>query len=94
MEIYDLPPYDDLWCPNNEKVKMKNLEKLIYDIQEELIRTKLMCAENGYHHGTSINSVVSRYRKELEELLQTIRNDFHIEKIENYSDIDKKYERN
>ena len=71
---------------------MKNLEKMINDLDEEIIRVKMFCNENGYHHGTSIFQIVHRYRNELKQLNKLICDDFFIDKIENYSECENNIE--
>jgi hypothetical protein len=65
---------------------MKDIEMIIKDLDEEILRTKLWINENRYHHGTSVYPIVARYRRELKELRKTIQDDLHLDGIKNYSE--------
>lgn len=66
-----------------------NLEKMLADLDDEIMRSKLFLNENGYHHGTYLNAVVGRYRKELKEYRRLVADDLHIDGIKNYKDCEK-----
>jgi len=67
---------------------MKNLNDMIKDIDEELMRVKKFVNENGYHNGTAVNAVVRRYRKDLKELLKIIQEDHQLDGINNYNKVE------
>jgi len=67
---------------------MKNLNDMIKDINEELMRVKKFVNENGYHNGTAVNAVVRRYRKDLKELLKIIQEDHQLDGINNYNKVE------
>lgn len=65
---------------------MKDLAEILKDLDTELERSKMFVNQNGYHHGTSINRIVHRYRTELKELREAIRIDIVEDGIKNYSE--------
>jgi hypothetical protein len=68
---------------------MKNLDLIIDDLNKEIVRSKQFLDDNGYHHGTSVYVIISRYRKELKELRNTIADDNCLDGIHNYSECEK-----
>jgi len=54
---------------------IESLETLDDVISNEIIRVKKMLNENGYHNGTALNHIVRKYRKELKEYLELVRED-------------------
>lgn len=62
--------------------------KLIENIDEELIRSKLMLNANGYHHGTAISQIVRRYRSELKEYRKIVSDDLNIDQVNFYDTVD------
>ena len=65
---------------------MKTLEAMLADLDDEIIRSKLFVSNNGYHHGTAINQIVSRYRNELKEYRMIVSDDLHLDGIVSYRD--------
>ena len=56
---------------NQEEIN-EEYPKIIKDIEDELIRAKNFCNENGYQIHTSIYPIVRRYRDELKTLKATL----------------------
>ena len=67
---------------------MKDLADIIKDLDGEIVRSKLFVNENGYHNGTAINAIVRSYRNELKQLRKIISDNFHLDKINNYRDVE------
>lgn len=65
---------------------MKNLEKMIDDVEVEKQRVGLFLTQNDYHHGTAIGYIAREYRKKLGELAKTMRDDLNVDGVVNYRD--------
>jgi hypothetical protein len=73
---------------DGESLMRNDLEKIISDLDGEIMRTKMFINANCYHHGTSVWAVVNRYRNELKALKSIIQDDLHIDGIKNYGDLE------
>lgn len=67
---------------------MKDLNNIISDLDHELYRAKKFLTDNKYHHGTSVYTIVNRYRNELKDLRRVINSDLSESNIQNYKDIE------
>ena len=46
---------------------------IIDDLEEEIQRVKMFANDNGYHVGTSVYTIIRRYRDELKQLKEALR---------------------
>lgn len=53
--------------------KIKEFERTIALLNEEILRSKLWVNTHGYDVGTSVNFIVRNYRKELKLLAKELR---------------------
>lgn len=66
----------------------QNIDEFITDLDEEIMRTKMLLNSKGYHHGTSMFLAVYRYRNELKQLRRLALDDKHEDKINSYKEIE------
>ena len=62
-----------------------NANKLIDDLDEEIMRVKIMINTSGYNHYSAFDSIVRDYRNKLKELRKLVREDELEEHITDYS---------
>lgn len=61
-----------------------NLNQILSDLDEEILRTKLWLNTHGYNHGTAVWHIVYNYRKELKEYRKLVCDDKNLDGLESY----------
>lgn len=71
----------------------QNIDEFIADLDDEIIRTKLLLNTKGYHHGTSMFMAVYRYRNELKQLKRLALDDKHEDNLNSYKEVEDAHNR-